>query len=444
MNRYLVLLLLLILLGGWRGPGDPEDHGFLRVDANGRYFVFDDGTSYVPVGFNRFMLYQQSEKSIDSLLSLWSRYGVNYLRLWVGLASEPEIEVGKFNGDRLERLDYIVSRCQDYGIYLSICFWDENTLRSGWKWGWDSGRLVYNHKLYESGTADSATDLQGITDADSWRAMKTRYRFFVQRWKDYRSLFMWDLVNDCKKTDEWKSAMYDFVRSVDDHDHIITVQYNTGRDPGGDMDCGSVRVYDYNPAGNDAEEMAKSLFARVQQAVVHGDPVYCGEGGMDHKTGQRRDLERGFLHMLWGPLAVGAAGNLHSWVSPPKWTALNMKELRWVRNFSKFCAQVDWKNFNSVDKSDKLSASGKNIRTYACGDGNSMLIYLMNDDPEKKFKAVSPSLTLAQGSIKMPAVIDWINIKSGKVIRKSRLDKENRKIRVPSFRNGIFAWVRAQ
>ena len=37
---------------------EEKDRGFLRVDNNGRYFVFDDGTSYIPVGFN---------KTIDSL-----------------------------------------------------------------------------------------------------------------------------------------------------------------------------------------------------------------------------------------------------------------------------------------------------------------------------------------------------------------------------------------
>ena len=262
-------IILFIFPFPGMNPSTSVNPGLIRVDANGRYFTFDSGKPYMPVGFNKFMLYAVEESEIDSLLRLWSNYGVNYLRVWVGGASEPEIHVGHFDEKRLKKLDYIIRKCEEYNIYLSICFWDENTLRSGWSNGWDSGNNVYNLQTDSLGTTFDADDLKGIDHQPSWMAMKNRYKVFVKRWMNNKSIMMWDLVNDSRKTAIWKSEMYDFVRTLDENKHIITFQYNTGRNPGGEMDCGSVRVYDYNPEGNDPEEMAKSLFNRILEALPY-------------------------------------------------------------------------------------------------------------------------------------------------------------------------------
>ena len=203
-------------------------------------------------------------------------------------------------------------------------------------------------------------------------------------------------------------------------------------------------MYDYNPAGNDAEEMAKALFARVLQAMQHGDPVYCGEGGMDNVTGKPYDLERGFLHMLWGPLAVGAAGNLHSWVSPPKWLPMTMQQLEWIKGFSDFTKRIDWKNFNSRNLNGEISVADTTVRAYACGDGNRMLIYLMNDDPGNEFNPVHTVVKIAPGAVRTPSRISWIDIRTGKTVKEDEINNEGTGIDVPVFRDGIFSYIESQ
>ena len=94
------------------------DHGILHIDENGRYFVFGDGTPYIPIGLNKFPLYMATDSAIDSLLHLWSEHGVNYLRIWVGIGADPEIEVGKFDEKRMRKLDHIVNTCEKYGLIL--------------------------------------------------------------------------------------------------------------------------------------------------------------------------------------------------------------------------------------------------------------------------------------------------------------------------------------
>ena len=445
MIKSLLSISLLMLFTSGMNNTNPGDPGFIRVDHNRRYFVFDSGNPYIPVGFNKFMLYNEEEPVVDSLLQLWSAHGINYLRVWVGGASEPEIHVGQFDETRLKKLDYIIKKCEAYNIYLSICFWDENTLRTGWSNGWDSGNNVYNFMTDSLGTTFNADDLKGIDHQPSWMAMKNRYEVFVKRWRDERSIMMWDLVNDSRKTADWKSEMYDIVRSIDPNNHIITFQYNTGKNPSGEMDCGSVRVYDYNPEGNDPEEMAKSLFERIREALPFGDPVYCGEGRMHYAQGTPYNLERGFLHTLWGPIAVGAAGNLHSWLCDTKegrWPDPSLQELKWMKGFSDFCQTINWTRFNSKNLNQQVMPGNNIVKAFACGDEDEMLIYLMSDDPDHEFKPVDTTIKISADLPDLLMKLEWIDIRTAKVIKTVQLDFFPAEVAVPIFRDGIFAHIK--
>ncbi|MBK9388794.1 MAG: cellulase family glycosylhydrolase [Bacteroidetes bacterium] len=254
------------------------DHGTLKVDKNGRYFVFEDGTPYVPVGLNHFLIYRKGA-AIDSMMRTWSEHGVNYLRIWAGLGADPETSVGQFDEKQMQALDSVIYYCTKYGIYLNISFWNENCIREQeGNWGWNGKDQIYNKEHSELGTTTNADDLRDTLHTASWNAMKNRYRYFVERWKDEPIIIMWDLANDSKKTDAWKAGMYDYVKKLDGSGRIVTFQYNTSIDPKGEMDCGSVRVYGYNPQGNDPEVMMGALADRIEEAISHGDPVYVGEG----------------------------------------------------------------------------------------------------------------------------------------------------------------------
>lgn len=445
MFKFFLSIYLLLFLSTGIIPSSTDDPGFIRVDQNRRYFIFDNGKSYIPIGFNKFMLYIEDEPAIDSLLQLWSDFGINYLRVWVGGASEPEIHVGQFDENRLKKLDYIIKKCKENNIYLTLCFWDENTLRSGWSNGWDSGNNVYNILTDSLGTTTNADNLKGIDHQPSWMAMKKRYEVFVRRWMDQKSIMMWDLVNDSRKTADWKSEMYDFVRSIDVNNHIITFQYNTGRNPSGEMDCGSVRVYDYNPEGNDPEEMAKSLFERIREALPFGEPVYCGEGRMHYAQGSPYALERGFLHTLWGPIAVGAAGNLHSWLCDTKegrWPDPSLQELEWMKGFSDFCQTINWADFNSRNLDHKVRAGDQNVNVYACGNEDEMLLYLMHDDPEHRFNPVKTTVNILAELKDQPLNLEWIDIRTAKVIVSLQLKSFPIEVNVPTFRDGIFGHIK--
>ncbi len=424
---------------------DANIGGILRVDDNNRYFVFDNGTPYIPIGLNKF-LFLEDNSTIDSLMHLWSEHGINYVRCWVGIGTDPEIEVGRFDEKQMHTLDHIIHCGEKYGVYLNICFWNENCLRSqDGEWGWNGSEQIYNKANSDLGTTTDAEDLKDILHEPSWNAMKNRYAYFVDRWKNEPAIIMWDLVNDCKKTEAWKSNMYDFVKKRDGLGHIVTFQYNTGIDPKGEMDCGSVRVYDYNPNGNDPEEMMLSLAERIKQGLTHGKPVYCGEGRMNYEEGSEYELERGFLHFLWGPIAVGAAGNLHSWISirssKEKWPDPNEKELDWIKIYSDFCKTIDWSQFNSRNADDEIEVYQPNIKAFACRSNDMLLIYLMNDDPNHGFELTQTQLNILSPLESGQYELNWIDIRSGKEIKGARISDFPVIVETPDFKDGLFGYL---
>ncbi|MFC2126132.1 hypothetical protein ACFLU5_15120 [Bacteroidota bacterium] len=425
---------------------ESKDCGILRVDDNGRYFIFNDGTPYIPIGLNKF-LYLENDSSIDSLMNIWSKYGINYVRFWVGIGADPEIEVGRFDEKQMHILDHIIQCGKKYGIYLNVCFWNDNCIREqDGEWGWNGSEQIYNKENSDLGTTTNADDLKDTLHESSWNAMKNRFAYFVDRWNDEDGIIMWDLVNDGKKTDAWKKGMYDFVKKRDESDRIVTFQYNTGKDPKGEMDCGSVRVYNYNPEGNDPELMMLVLADRIKQALEHGDPVYCGEGRMDYENGSEYALERGFLHFLWAPMAVGAAGNLHSWISirssKERWPDLSEKELDWVKCYSDFCKTINWPEFNSRNVNEEIESDQPNIKVFACGSNDEMLLYLMNHDSTDIFDPVRPTIMISTKFKSGKYQIKWIDIRTGEDLDTEIIESFPVDLKVPQFRDGMFAHIK--
>ncbi|MBK8504266.1 MAG: hypothetical protein IPL46_19905 [Saprospiraceae bacterium] len=204
-------------------------------------------------------------------------------------------------------------------------------------------------------------------------------------------------------------------------------------------------MYNYNPKGNDPEEMMKSLAERIRKALVHGDPVYCGEGRMNYEEGSDYDLERGFLHFLWGPMAVGGAGNLHSWVSmstsKKTWPDLSEQELDWTRNYSDFTKTIDWSEFDSKNVDGEIVVDNVQIRVFACRSDKMQLIYLMNDDPLHTFAPLETTLAITSRFAPGNYQLKWVNIRSGQIVEQQEITDFSSTIQVPEFRDGIFAVI---
>jgi hypothetical protein len=164
---------------------------------------------------------------------------------------------------------------------------------------------------------------------------------------------------------------------------------------------------------------------------------------MNYEEGLDYDLERGFLHFLWGPMAVGAAGNLHSWVSmggsKDTWPHLTQQELDWTHNYSDFAKTIDWSEFDSKNVDGEISVDNEQVRVFACRSDHLQLIYLMNDDPLHAFTPINTGMVIKSRFAPGHYQLEWVDIRSGQTIKKQDVVDFSSRIPVPEFRDGIFA-----
>ena len=77
------------------------------------------------------------------------------------------------------------------------------------------------------------------------------------------------------------------------------------------------------------------------------------------------------MHLLWGPLASGAAGNTQYWTcftcEGRFHEEFSDKQLKQIKGFSDFTKKVDWKNFDSVVARDRVSVSVATLSTLPSG-----------------------------------------------------------------------------
>lgn len=107
---------------------DSRMNQFVRISRkNSRYFEYEDGTPFVPVGMNLcFERFSGDDAEILAIYRRWfrrfSENGGNFARIWLGvpfLNLEPE-KPGVFSERKLENLRALVALGREYGIRLKF------------------------------------------------------------------------------------------------------------------------------------------------------------------------------------------------------------------------------------------------------------------------------------------------------------------------------------
>ena len=100
----------------------PPSHGVIRVDSNGRYFEFEDGTPFLPIGHN-FVRFAGSGGGVWGAEAQYKKYfarmqahGENVLRFFSSgvFGSSGEVRMSS-----LEQLHTVFYVARKHGIYLN-------------------------------------------------------------------------------------------------------------------------------------------------------------------------------------------------------------------------------------------------------------------------------------------------------------------------------------
>ncbi|MDD4017844.1 MAG: DUF5060 domain-containing protein [Kiritimatiellae bacterium] len=334
-------------------PG--RDPGFVRVSARDRrYFAFDSGQTYFPIGENVCWGHRRGTFDYDDWLPALGRAGGNYARFWLSpcwftFALERPgkpgqgLGMGQFDLANAWRLDYALGLAKTNGIRVMVCIDSFNILRDKppydcWK---DSP-----HNAANGGPLQTPADFWASAEMD--RLYRNKLRYLVARYGADTAVLSWEFWNEVDCIGEsyaavpvraWHERMACHLRGIDPYRHLITTSY--GRSDG-DPAVDTLPGLDYVQTHHYGSPDLAVTLARQQAAKAgYGKPHHVGEIGADSGGARFNDDPAGLqIHdPLWVTLATGGSGLAAPWY----WEQIHTSNLYGLFGAAaRFAKDIDW------------------------------------------------------------------------------------------------------
>ncbi|HIE51248.1 MAG TPA: DUF5060 domain-containing protein [Armatimonadetes bacterium] len=295
----------------------PSDNpGFLRVSRNNpRYFVFDDGKPFLPIGMCIAWARREAEgDTYDHYFARLVENGGNAVRVWMchwawlewTRGEQGSLRgyegVGRYNQMVAANFDNLLELARRHGLYLMLCF--NNAC-------WEFGRPDGKHGAYDSWGGNPYNAANGgpcATPGEFWtnpeaRALyKRKLRYIVARWSYSPNVLAWELWNETGQENEatvaWHQEMAAYLRQTDPNRHLVTTSswVSTPQALRRTFAALDFCQLHYAPPAAIAE----------MRRVFPTKPLLIGEGTADGEG-------VGFHNSLWVAVMMGAAGAPLTW-----------------------------------------------------------------------------------------------------------------------------------
>lgn len=304
-----------------------DAQGFVRRSpADWRYFQFDSGKAYIPIGAN--VCWGTDTTDYDRWLPRYGAAGCSYFRVWLGpgwtmfgLEHTGEgFGLGKLDLQHAWRLDYVLDLAEKQGLYVMLCIDSYNELRrkSEGAYGcWEDTP----HTSANGGPLKEPREFW--TNPTMLRTYKNKLRYLVARYGWDTHVMSWEFWNevdiisgDAFKIDEvtkWHADMSDYLRSIDPWKHLQTTSFANSA---GKPEIDKLPQIDYTQThAYGLQDGAPELVSWLTKKQDYHKPSYVGEFGADAGGPDRKvDPDGILLHDgMWSTLMSGSAGTAMLW-----------------------------------------------------------------------------------------------------------------------------------
>jgi len=450
-----------------------RDRGFVKVGPANRYFQFDDGTPFIPIGHNewggRFMDSKHSVESMDQYFQNMRENGETVLRIIVGAADLlVETQVGVFNPQFKAYMDRLVGLAEKHHIYLQIAMWP-NVLNvpkfMGLGLSWNEN--VYNRK--NGGPAAGFDDL--FRNPEAMKYQEGRIRYFVDNWGASPSIFAWEIANEFNyDNNAWVNQMaaycakYESSRLGKRHLVGISVSSPTFGTPASaqwsspSLDFTSYHTYDpkilLGVKGRGITLITNFTFLvpeilRKVWAKSPVRPIFDSEipavsyGSRNMLNDLPTDLEvqeEWFLGLGWAYFCAGAASPGYRWASNPLFdvaggpNALSVKMYQYQLATRRITDRMDWNLFDPAPYTAMgvKTADGRDLRYQAIvsRDGARMVAWIFESYGANAPVEATASLPSLGGG---PHRIAWYDDRTGEELQASTATGPSVTARSPAF-----------
>lgn len=331
-----------------------DDPGFVRVSPrDGRYFEFDDGKPYYPIGLNICWSHAPRTYDFDAWFPAFGQAGCTSTRLWLapgwlGLAlertgkSEAGLGMGQFDLPSAWRLDHVLDLARREGLYVKLCIDSFNVLRA---------KRVHNYWEQTPQNAANGGPLREPKDFWTTPAMdrfyRNKLRYLVARYGSLTHVMAWEFWNevdivtdyDTDLVRAWHERMGRYLRSIDPYHHLVTTSFARSD---GDQPIDGLAELDYVQThlyGGADPVVRLTEFQRQKEAF--GKPHYVGEfGASSGSSGFDKDPGGMQVHdSLWASIACGGSGSAQCWY----WEAIHDHGLHPLyAAVARFTSGIEW------------------------------------------------------------------------------------------------------
>ena len=301
-------------------PVAPSDNpGFVRIHpTNPRYFAFDDGSPYIPIGLNLGWGGQDVLGDYTRWLDRLSANGGNVARIWMASWSFAlewnDTGLGDYT-NRMKQawlLDQVFQLAEERGIYLMLTLLNHGAFSTSVNSEWADN--PYN--MANGGPVK--TPIAFVTDPTAKAFFKQRLRYIAARWAYSPNLFAWEWWNEVNWTGigdddlgPWIQEMTPVLQAHDPYDHLITNSLANGTftQLWAMPELDFSQQHDYS--GGDLKRTLERDLARITK-IAPTKPVLMGELG--YSAGAQETLDAMHLHIgLWAAPFLGYAGGSMYW-----------------------------------------------------------------------------------------------------------------------------------
>ncbi len=437
----------------------PEPN-WITIAPNRRYLMFEDGTSFVPIGvamagdminFDYYgntriegKRFRFGDNYFGELFADMKAHGENFLRIDIegtSLMPRPDIQrhiaegklqflenpVGVFNEEYARRIDRLLALAEQHDIYLSFVLITHTC---------DVTDLADNLDLYpyhvsKGGPLRDMNDL--LVDARAKQLWLQRMRYISDRWGHSRRIAMWELYNEllnCGGTDAaaaaaWTAEMgtalrrYEMERYGKAHPVIVSTVDLVPKhrffvdSPGTDL---MVTHYygDAHSSGNPvlaALDIHRGVLQNLK-TLGYSRPFMENERTLSISFPQpvQREMEDA---AAWALMASGASSPGCTWVRMGPWGAFRTRDV--IRDTHRAMARVlgtiDFANFDS--RPLDVRSSNAKVTAMAIGDQRTVFGWVLHNNPDDY--DIQNIHAWQEGKIRQPRLaplmlINWLRI----------------------------------
>ncbi len=357
---------------------ESEHHGWIRPsEKNPHYFVHDDGTSYYALGV--YSPWRNDEERFRT----FAEHQANLFAIWDigygGFVNETGIieeELGKYNQEKLGRIDSLLTILEKDNIQLMYAIWPHDLFsETVWATEWDKNPYR------------EITDVVDVyRDQLVWEYQKKKYRYLIARFAHSRSMGIWELINEMNGTDGWKEARFEsayqwvekadqYFEENDPYRHPVTASFSGG--------YGEYRkpLYERNDIPNLHVYPAQGWALQYPEDTLRSDmynyawasrrfwndfekPAIFGEAGADLSYFQQDDprYHEAYHNAIWATLSNGLAGVPVWWM----YTHLTPEDWKQLSYLAGFVHDIDFANQPYAP----ATIAGEGIDAYAMMSGS--------------------------------------------------------------------------